>query len=306
MNAAMDPSLELETLRDCIRFAASRFKAAGLFYGHGTASALDEAMALVLYVLHLPHDLPGGYFEARLTLAERRAILSLMQRRIDERKPLAYLTQEAFFAGHAFFVDERVLVPRSPFAELIHSAYEPWVDADRVQRVLDLCTGSGCIALATALALPQAQVDGVDVSAEALEVAEINRQRFGLGDRVRLIRSDLYTALPETPYDLIVSNPPYVSTAEWQDLPDEYHAEPRLGLESGADGLDCIRALLQGAPRYLADEGVLLVEVGSAAEALMNAYPEVPFSWLEFDQGGEGVFMLTAAELRDLVRGGVL
>lgn len=288
---------ELKTLRDFIRYAISAFTKADLHFGHGTVSALDEAVALVLHVLRLPHELPGGYFEANLTRQEKNDVLALIQRRIEERKPLAYLTHEAFFAGERFYVDERVLIPRSPIAELILSQFEPWIDADRVKRVLDLCTGSGCIALASALAFPEAEVDAVDVSPDALMVAEINRSRLGLCERVRLIQSDLYAALDSVRYDLIVSNPPYVSYEEWRQLPDEFHAEPRLGLESGEDGLDCVRRLLSGASQYLSETGILVVEVGSAAEALMAAYPEVPFSWLEFDHGGEGVFLLTADQL---------
>ena len=229
---------QLTTLRDYVRYAISCFNEAELFFGHGTSGPLDEAAALVLHALHLPYDLPGGYFQSTLTRAEREKVLDLMDRRIRERKPLAYLTHEAPFAGHQFYVDERVLVPRSPIAELIESEFSPWIEPDRVERILDLCTGSGCIAIACALAFPDAEVDAVDISADALEVADINRQRLEVEDRVRTIRSDLFTALAGQRYDIIVSNPPYVSSAEWQDLPVEFHAEPRLGLESGADGLD--------------------------------------------------------------------
>jgi ribosomal protein L3 glutamine methyltransferase len=290
----------LTTLRDYVRFAASRFAEAGLFFGHGTAGPLDEAAALVLHALHLPYDLPGGYFEAKLLPEERERVLALIERRIAERKPLAYLTHEAPFAGLSFYVDERVLVPRSPIAELIENRFAPWLDADEVTDVLDLCTGSGCIAIACAQAFPKAVVDAADISPDALEVARINIARHGLEDRVRAVQSDVYAGLGERRYDLIVSNPPYVNLDEWRALPPEFHAEPRLGLESGADGLNCVRKILQGAARHLKPDGILVVEVGSAADALVEAYPEVPFFWLDFERGGDGVFLLDAKQVVQL------
>jgi ribosomal protein L3 glutamine methyltransferase len=290
----------LVTLRDYVRYAASRFSEQALYFGHGTSGPLDEACALVLHALYLPYDMPGGYFEAALTVPERERVLALMDRRIAERKPLAYLTHEAPFAGLSFYVDERVLVPRSPIAELIEASFTPWLDQERVTDILDLCTGSGCIAVACALAFPEAKVDAVDISADALAVARINVDRHDLADRVEIIESDIYAALSERRYDIIVSNPPYVSTAEWCDLPAEFHAEPKLGLESGEEGLDCVRGILQGAARHLKPGGILVVEVGSAAEALMEAYPEIAFFWLEFERGGDGVFLLTADQVRGL------
>lgn len=287
----------LATLRDYVRYAASRFSEARLFFGHGTAGPLDEAAALVLHALHLPYDLPGGYFEANLLPDEREHILALIERRIAERKPLAYLTGEAPFAGLNFYVDERVLVPRSPIAELIEQHFAPWLDADEVQDVLDLCTGSGCIAIACAHACPEARVDASDVSSEALAVARINIDKHELKKRVHAIESDLYAGLGDKRYDLIVSNPPYVPLPEWQALPAEFHVEPRLGLEAGADGLDCVRRILADAARHLKPDGVLVVEVGSAAEGLVAAYPDVPFHWLEFERGGDGVFLLTAEQV---------
>jgi ribosomal protein L3 glutamine methyltransferase len=289
---------QLTTLRDYVRYAISRFNSAELFFGHGTSGPLDEAAALVLHALHLPYDLPGGYFQSTLTRAEREEILGLIERRIQERKPLAYLTHEAPFAGHQFYVDERVLVPRSPIAELIEAEFTPWVEPEQVTRILDLCTGSGCIAIACALAFPEAEVDAVDISKEALEVADINRRRLDVEDRVRTVRSDLFAELEGERYDIIVSNPPYVSLSEWQSLPEEFHAEPRLGLESGVDGLDCVRQILTAAPRHLTEQGILVVEVGSAAEALVAAFPDVPFCWLEFERGGDGIFLLTAEQVR--------
>ena len=289
----------LSTLRDYVRFAASRFAEAGLCFGHGTAGPLDEAAALVLHALHLPYDLPGGYFEATLTRDEREAVLALMERRIAERKPLAYLTHEAPFAGLSFYVDERVLVPRSPIAELIENGFAPWIEPAGVRAILDLCTGSACIAIACAEAFPDAVVDAADLSEAALEVARLNIERHGVADRVRAVRSDVYEGLDPVRYDLIVSNPPYVNRAEWQGLAPEFHAEPRLGLEAGADGLDIVRRILAGAASRLSDGGILVVEVGSAAEALEQTYPRVPFCWLEFERGGDGVFLLTAEQVRE-------
>ncbi|MFN5744856.1 MAG: 50S ribosomal protein L3 N(5)-glutamine methyltransferase [Methylococcaceae bacterium] len=290
----------LVTLRDYVRYAASRFSEQALYFGHGTSGPLDEACALVLHALYLPYDMPGGYFEATLTVPERERVLALINRRIAERKPLAYLTHEAPFAGLSFYVDERVLVPRSPIAELIEASFTPWLDQERVTDILDLCTGSGCIAVACALAFPGAKVDAVDISPDALAVARINIDRHELADQVEIIESDIYAALGERRYDIIVSNPPYVSTAEWCDLPAEFHAEPKLGLESGEKGLDCVRGILQGAARHLKPGGILVVEVGSAAEALMEAYPEITFFWLDFERGGDGVFLLTADQVRGL------
>jgi ribosomal protein L3 glutamine methyltransferase len=287
----------LVTLRDYVRYATSRFTEAGLFFGHGTAGALDEAAALVLHALHLPYDLPGGYFEANLIPEERARVLNLIERRITERKPLAYLTNESPFAGLSFYIDERVLVPRSPIAELIESQFAPWLEADEVTDILDLCTGSACIAIACAVAFPDAQVDAVDISADALDVARINIDRHEVGDRVHAIQSDVYSALADKQYDLIVSNPPYVNFCEWRDLPPEYHAEPRLGLESGDDGLDCVRRILKDAGRHLKPNGILIVEVGSAAEPLEDNFPDVPFFWLDFERGGDGVFLLTADQV---------
>lgn len=302
MTNHQDALNQLTTLRDYVRYAISCFNEADLFFGHGTSGPLDEAAALVLHALHLPYDLPGGYFQSTLTQAERENVLALIDRRVRERKPLAYLTHEAPFAGQQFYVDERVLVPRSPIAELIEAEFSPWVEPDRVERILDLCTGSGCIAIACALAFPDAAVDAVDISADALEVADINRKRLKVEDQVRTICSDLFQALDGERYDIIVSNPPYVSTAEWQDLPIEFHAEPKLGLESGDDGLDCVRQILRGASNHLTEEGILIVEVGSAAEALVATFPEVPFCWLEFERGGDGIFLLTAEQVRSHFR----
>jgi ribosomal protein L3 glutamine methyltransferase len=288
----------LTTIRDYIRWGASRFSEQGVFLGHGTTTALDEAAAIVLHSLHQPYDLSDHYWGARLTLSERETVLQLIERRIVERKPSAYLTHEALFAGLPFYVDERVLVPRSPIAELIAERFAPWVDEEQVLSIIDLCTGSGCIAIACAYAFPEATVDAVDLSAEALAVAAINVDKHDLNEQVQLIASDLFAAVPKKPYDIIVSNPPYVSLAEWQALPPEFHAEPAMGFKGGDNGLDLVIKILVQSQDYLADNGILVVEVGSSAETLQTLFADVPFHWLEFERGGDGVFLLTAEQVR--------
>jgi ribosomal protein L3 glutamine methyltransferase len=291
----------LRTLRDLIRWGASQMNAAGLHFGHGTDNAIDEAAALVLHALHLPPDLSAEYLQAQLTPPEQQAALRLLQRRIAERKPAAYLTQHAWFMGLPFYVDERVLIPRSPLAELIERHIAPWLpDSRQVGDILDLGTGSGCIGIACAYAFPDARVDLADISAEALEVARRNVADHGLEDQVEVIQSDLFSALKGRHYDLIISNPPYVGLAELDTLPTEYHHEPRLGLVAGAEGLDMVEQILRQAADYLKRDGLLIVEVGNAQYALCEALPDVPFTWLEFERGGQGVFLLNAAQLRQL------
>jgi len=287
----------LMTVRDYIRWAASRFAEAKLFHGHGTATALDDAAALVLHSLHLPYNLSESYFSARLTEAEREKIVDLVNRRISTRIPSAYLMHEAIFAGLPFYVDERVLVPRSPIAELIHEQFTPWVDPDNIERVLDLCTGSACIAIACAYAFPDALVDAVDLSEDALEVAKINLAKHELEEQLTLYHSDLFSALPAQKYDLIVSNPPYVAIAEWEQLPAEFHAEPEMGFTGGESGLDLVIKILVDAADYLSEHGILVIEVGSSAETLQENFPDIPFYWLNFENGGDGVFLLTTAQV---------
>lgn len=289
----------LLTLTDCIRWGASRFNAAGLHFGHGTDNALDEAFGLALQAIHLPFDLHPRYLDARLTPEERLAILRLFDRRVRERRPAAYLTGEAWFAGLPFFVDERVLIPRSPLAEWIARGFAPWLDAATVGRVLDLGTGSGCIAIACALAFPEAEVDAADIDAGALAVAARNVARHHLEDRVHPVRSDVYDGLPALAYDLIVSNPPYVDAADLAALPPEYRHEPRHALAAGIDGLDVVRRILAGAAARLQPGGILVVEVGNSAEAVVRTWPEVPFTWLDFEHGEDGVFLLTAEQLHE-------
>lgn len=288
---------ELVTLRDCLRWAASEFHLAGLHYGHGTASAWDEAVALTLGSLHLPWDVDPGVLDARLLPMERRRIVALARERITNRRPLPYLLGEAFFAGLPFNVDERVLIPRSPLAELIEDGYGAWFPGEPPRRVLDLCAGSGCIGIATALYLPTCEVDLADVSDHALEVARLNITRHDVGDRVRAVISDLFAGLEGQRYDVIVCNPPYVDARDLATMPAEFRHEPSLALGAGHDGLDIVRRILREARDYLTDDGVLIVEVGNSDHHLEADFPEVAFLWLEFERGGQGVFALTAAEL---------
>jgi ribosomal protein L3 glutamine methyltransferase len=299
MNPSSEVLLSLTSIRDYIRWGASCFAEAKLNFGHGTATALDEAAVLALHTLQLPYNLSEFYLQSNLTLEERQALVTIFEKRIQERLPASYLTHEAIFAGLSFYVDERVLVPRSPIAELIEQRFAPWIEEDQVLRVLDLCTGSACIAIACAYAFPDAIVDAVDLSADALAVAEINVDKHQLNDEVILHQSDLFGALPDGQYDIIVSNPPYVCLEEWRQLPPEFHAEPEMGFVAGRSGLDIVIRILAEAKDYLSPQGILVVEVGSSAEILQETFPNVPFYWLDFERGGDGTFLLVAEQVND-------
>jgi len=288
---------ELLTIQDFIRWGASRFEAAGLFFGHGTDNALDEAAQLVLHALHLPPDLPATYRECRLTHPEREVVCNLLEQRIHERQPAAYLTHRAWFAGLEFHVNENVVVPRSPLAELVEAGFDPWIEPEGIHRILDLCAGNGCIGIACAVFIPESKVDLAEISQEALEVATINLARHHLEDRVQVLRSDLFETIGDHRYDVIVSNPPYVSTAELATLPEEYRKEPQLGLAGGTTGLDLILRILCDAPTYLEADGILVIEVGNTASELEQRFPELLFSWIEFERGGEGVFLMSREQL---------
>jgi ribosomal protein L3 glutamine methyltransferase len=285
------------TVADLIVTAMRRLRRAKVFYGHGTDNARDEAFALVFHVMELPHEAPSDVLTLRVGNARREKFDELLTRRIKERLPLGYLTHESWFAGLPFYVDERVLIPRSPIAELIERRFAPWIAPARVRHILDMGTGSGCIALACARYFPRARVDGVDIDPAALEVAAINRRRLRLTRRVNLVASDHFAALGKAAYDIIVSNPPYVGAREMRGLPSEYRHEPRHALASGREGLDSVGIILRSAARHLKPSGLLVVEVGNTERALMKAYPRLPFTWLEFERGGGGVFLLTREQL---------
>ncbi|HEU4655210.1 MAG TPA: 50S ribosomal protein L3 N(5)-glutamine methyltransferase [Steroidobacteraceae bacterium] len=295
----MSNPLPTKTVREWIEFGAAKFDAAGLWFGHGSDNAIDEAAELVFFAAGLRHEEAESVYNQPVASDQATRINELFDRRVRERVPAAYLTHRMWFAGHEFYVDERVLVPRSPIAELIEARFEPWIASERIHRVLDIGTGSGCIAIATALALPGAQVDASDISAEALEVAKTNIARYGLEGRVNAIQSDVFDGLGAARYDVIVSNPPYVGDEEMASLPQEYIREPPMALHSGIDGLDITRRILRGAREHLTDGGILIVEVGNSEVALEEAYPQAPFTWLEFERGGGGVFLLMADQLEE-------
>jgi len=288
---------ELVTIRDFLRWSVSLFNEHQVVLGHGFDDPWDEAVALVLHALHLPWDIDVRIQDARVLPSERSAICRLLTRRVVERVPTSYLTGTGWFAGIPFKVDQRVLIPRSPIGELIENHFSPWVDPDQVESILDMCTGSGCIGVACAQYFPDALVDCVDLSEDALDVAEQNVQALGAEHQVNVIYSDLFEALDGRTYDIIVSNPPYVDKQDMDALADEFHHEPRMGLEAGADGLDIVRRMLPELSRHLNPGGIAVIEVGNSWEALELAYPNVGFTWLEFERGGMGVFVLTKEQI---------
>ena len=289
---------ELLTLRDLMRFAVSRFTEARLFFGHGTDNAWDEAAYLLLHTLHLPIDRLDPFMDARLTSDERAAALKVIERRITERLPSAYLTNEAWLGDYRFYVDQRVIVPRSHIAELLREQLSPWVDDPwAVHNILDLCTGSGCLAILAAHAFPEARIDAVDLSPDALAVARRNVDDYGLESRIRLVQSDAFTEIQGECYDLIISNPPYVNAESMAVLPEEYRREPELALASGEDGLDFVRIIFKNAAQHLNPQGLIVVEIGHNREALEAAFPDTAFVWLDTEAGDEFVFMLRREDL---------
>ncbi len=291
-------SLNADSVAGLITEIADRFQDADLYFGHGTDNAEDEAAWLVFSALSIGYDSSADVYARRVSPGEKAQIEALCEERVAERRPLAYLLNEAWFMGLPFFVDERVLVPRSPIAELIDERFQPWVAPEQsIESALDVGTGSGCIAVALAMAFPEATIDAVDISDEALDVARINIDRHGVEDRVRLLQSDLFGSLDGNRYDLIVANPPYVDEKDMRGRPQEFHHEPELGLASGEDGLDATRVILKESSRFLTDRGILVCEVGNSRYALEDAFPELPFTWLDFEHGGDGVFLLHKHDL---------
>ncbi|WP_148864855.1 50S ribosomal protein L3 N(5)-glutamine methyltransferase [Marinobacter fonticola] len=290
---------QLQTIRDFLRYATTCFAGSDIYYGHGTDNPWDEAVHLAMRSLSLPLENNTVFLDARLTLEERKLLLERIERRVEDRIPVAYLVEEAWFMGLPFKVDARVLVPRSPIAELILAEFQPWLADTPVNRILDLCTGSGCIGIAAATVFDDAEIDLADISEDALDVARANIDMHGLGDRVRAVRSDVLDSI-EGRYDLIISNPPYVDAEDLAGMPAEYQHEPELGLAAGDDGLDIAFRILAKAKDHLTENGLLIVEVGNSWVALQNARPEVPFTWIEFEQGGDGVFLLTRSDLENI------
>jgi ribosomal protein L3 glutamine methyltransferase len=292
---------DLFTLRDFIRFGASRFNEAGLFYGHGTDNAWDEALVLALFSLHLDIELGNKILDGRLTSTEKNKILALYDERIVKRIPAPYLTHQAFFAGLTFYVDNRVLIPRSPIAELIENHFEPWIDSHSVTRILDMGTGSGCIAIAAAYAFRDAYVLGIDNSEAALDVARLNVKNHQLENKVALRNSDLFTAIKDETFDVIVANPPYVDAEDMANLPREYLHEPRTALAAGLHGLDYAITIVNESAKHLSPHGILILEVGNSAEALRKEFPKLASTWVGFQHGGDGVCVITRAQLNQII-----
>jgi ribosomal protein L3 glutamine methyltransferase len=289
---------ELFTIRDWLRFTVSRFEESNIFFGHGTDNAYDEAVWLILSALHLPMDTLDNFIDARITESERKHLAHLIERRISEHVPTAYLLREAWLRGFKFYVDERVIVPRSFIAELLEHGLSPWVDfPEMIESAADICTGSGCLGVLLAHAFPNAEIDVIDISPDAIAVANINIANYALQDRVTAIESDMFSALAGKRYDLIISNPPYVDAPSMAQLPHEYRNEPQIALGSGEAGLDHTHTLLKQAANYLNDNGLLIVEIGHNRDALLQAYPNLPFTWLEVESGNQFVFLLYKEQL---------
>lgn len=297
-NLYLAATANFATILDFLRFGISEANKADLYYGHGTDNAWDDILALILGCLSLPLQCDPSLFNARLTDDEKKILAEKLNERVIKKVPVPYLTNQAYFCELPFYVDKRVLIPRSPIAELINLQFTPWIEEDKVEKVLDLCTGSACIAIACAYAFPDATVHAVDISSEALEVAVLNRENHSLEDRLTLIQSDCWAEVPHVRYDIIVSNPPYVGEEEMLTLPQEYLHEPKLALETANNGLAIVKKILENAHNYLTEHGILIVEVGNTDEALIEAFPEVPFTWLDFEHGGHGVFLLTYQQLQ--------
>ena len=288
----------LTTIRDFVRWGSSEFTRNELSFGHGFVNALDESRYLVLHTLALPYDYPESYFDAVLTLSEREQVIEVLQRRIESRQPAAYITHESWFCGLKFYVDERVLVPRSPIAELVSNHLEPWTDSGHVERILDLCTGSGCIAIACSYYFPDAEVCASDLSTDALAVATLNLERHELDELVTLYESDLFDSIPQQAFDVIVSNPPYVDAEDMSILSEEFKREPEIGLSAGEDGLALVDRILAQAGDFLSEQGVLIIEVGNSQAALEQKYHFLPMTWIEFEYGGHGVCAIQAQDLK--------
>ncbi len=298
INRFSKASNELKTVRDCLRFAVSRFNEAKLSFGHGSLDAFDEAAYLILHTLHLPLDRLDPFLDASLTHNELLEVLNIIEKRVEQRIPAAYLTHQAFLGDFSFYVDERVIVPRSFIAELLRERLSPWVeDAEMVSSVLDMCTGSGCLAILAAHAFPNSLVDAADLSPDALDVARRNVADYALQEQVELIETDLFSKLKGRSYDVIISNPPYVDAPSVAALPQEYLHEPKLALGSGNDGLDATRTILECAAEHLTENGILIVEIGHNRDALEAAFPDLPFTWIEVSAGDQFVFMLHREDL---------
>lgn len=289
---------ELLTIRDWLRYSVSRFEQSDIFFGHGTDNSYDEAVWLIMSALHLPMDTLNNFLDARLTETERTHLADLIAQRIDQHTPTAYLVKEAWLQGYKFYVDERVIVPRSFIAELLQDGLQPWVEyPELIQSAADICTGSGCLGILLADAFPEAQIDVIDISPDAIAVANINITNYGLQEQVHAIQSDMFTAIKGKTYDLIISNPPYVDAPSMAQLPAEYRNEPQLALGSGTAGLDHTHTILREAAQHLNDEGILIVEIGHNRDALIDAYPDLPFTWLDTSSGDQFVFLLTKEQL---------